>query len=52
MLTGCAPCSHRWDRDIKQWVRMDANDERRAKEEARERKRLEMIRDGRLKPDP
>ncbi|UNI24614.1 mannosyltransferase [Purpureocillium takamizusanense] len=44
--------SHRWDRDIKQWVRMDAEDERRAKEEARERKRLEMIRDGRLNTNP
>ncbi|KAJ6439447.1 mannosylphosphate transferase protein [Purpureocillium lavendulum] len=44
--------SHRWDRDIKQWVRMDANDEQRAREDAHERKRLEMVRDGRLKSDP
>ncbi|KAH7153390.1 LicD family-domain-containing protein [Dactylonectria macrodidyma] len=33
---------HRWDRSIKQWVKMDAEEEKKAHQQAVERKKLEL----------
>lgn len=42
MLTDFPPCRHRWDHDIKEWVKMDAEEEKQRKLEATERKKKEM----------
>ncbi|KND87671.1 Protein MNN4 [Tolypocladium ophioglossoides CBS 100239] len=42
---------HRWDHGTKEWIKMTPEDERRREEMAKERKRKEMIRDGRLPPE-
>ncbi|POR36417.1 Protein MNN4 [Tolypocladium paradoxum] len=42
---------HRWDRGIKEWVKMTPEGEQRHHEMAKERKRQEMIREGRLPPE-
>ncbi|PHH91719.1 hypothetical protein CDD83_10497 [Cordyceps sp. RAO-2017] len=39
---------HRWDRDIKEWVMMSPDEQQRRHHLVRERKRQQMIRDGRL----
>ncbi|KAM4060702.1 licD family protein [Hirsutella rhossiliensis] len=39
---------HRWDRATKEWVIMTPEEKEKRQSEARERKRLQMVRDGRL----
>lgn len=40
-------CSHRWDRATKEWVKMTPDDKVRSINDARERKKQQMIRDAR-----
>lgn len=42
------PDSHRWDRAVKAWVPMDEPARTAARDEVRERKRLDLARQGRL----
>lgn len=43
-------CRHRWDREIKEWVKMSDDEEKQAKEEAKERKKEDL--EAHNKPSP